>query len=242
MPITYPVAPFNAAQTVFGAKVIAVFTPRIGVGAIATTTGTTTVTGFTIVNGGTGYTTPPTVVLTGGGFTTASTGWTAVLTNGVVTGITGGTAGSGYVSAPTVSFVSNGTPFNIAGKVGDLVYKTGAIERMVPGADLVMRPDRQATKEAKEDFTIVDIEEIEALLTNLVSFSPAARTGTCVLWIIDQNDPTATSVRLKSNLFLCALSPKDGTTKFGGGDFSKYSIEITSLDPAGIVWTPNATS
>jgi hypothetical protein len=164
MPITIPTAPFSAAQTIFGAKVIAVITP------------------------------------------------------------TGGSA------------------FNVAAKVLDFAYKTTPVERSIPGTDYLIRPDRQTVKEAREEFTLTDIEEIDQFITNMGSFTGINKMGVCVLWIIDQNDPTGTSVRLKSNSFAMSIKVKDGTTKFGGGDFAKASYTILSLSPAGIVWTPNATS
>ncbi len=57
---------------------------------------------FTVTNGGTGYTSPPAVALTGGGGTGATAH--AVLTGGVVTSIVVDTAGEGYTSPPAVAF------------------------------------------------------------------------------------------------------------------------------------------
>lgn len=62
--------------------------------------------GVTITNGGTGYTSAPTVTLTGGGGTGATA--TATVSGGVVTAITITNAGSGYTSAPTVAFSGGG--------------------------------------------------------------------------------------------------------------------------------------
>ena len=66
-----------------------------------------TITGFTVTNGGTGYTSAPTVVFTGGGGTGAAATAT-VSSAGVVTGITLTAAGSGYTSAPTISYSGGG--------------------------------------------------------------------------------------------------------------------------------------
>lgn len=68
---------------------------------------TTTVGSVTVTDGGSGYTTPPTVVFSGGGGTGAA--GTAVLTNGVVTSVTITAPGSGYSTDPTVSFTSSGS-------------------------------------------------------------------------------------------------------------------------------------
>jgi len=55
-----------------------------------------------IITGGSGYTTAPTVSITGGGGSGATA--TATISGGVVTGISITSAGSGYTSIPTVSF------------------------------------------------------------------------------------------------------------------------------------------
>ena len=74
-----------------------------GSGATATVTLTaTTVASYVVTAGGSGYTSAPTVTLTGGGFSTAATA-TAVLTGDVVTSITVTTGGAGYTTPPTVT-------------------------------------------------------------------------------------------------------------------------------------------
>lgn len=69
-------------------------------------TGNGQVSGFTISNGGSGYSTAPTVALTGGGGTGATA--VAVLTAGVVTAIQIVNPGTGYTSAPSVGFSGGG--------------------------------------------------------------------------------------------------------------------------------------
>src|SRR5260370_42238959 len=59
------------------------------------------VTSITVVNGGSGYTSAPTVTITGGGGSGASA--TASVSGGAVTGITVNNAGLGYTSPPTVT-------------------------------------------------------------------------------------------------------------------------------------------
>jgi hypothetical protein len=137
---------------------------------------------------------------------------------------------------------SSGTAFNVAGKAGDFIYKQTTVERHVPGTDVVLRADRQCIKDAEEKFEVVDIEEIDDVLTNFGSFTANHKFGTAVIWIMDQDDPAGTSVRLKSRSFKCSVTVKSGTTKFGGGDFAKTTIVFFSTDPAGISFTPNATS
>jgi hypothetical protein len=60
------------------------------------------VTAVTLVYGGTGYLTAPTISFVGGGGTNASV--TAIVANGAVTGFTGLSGGSGYATAPSVVF------------------------------------------------------------------------------------------------------------------------------------------
>lgn len=82
-----------------------------GVGAAATAN---TISGFvigaTITNGGSGYTSPPEVTITGLGSGAAAT---ATLTGGVVTGITITSAGSGYTGGATISIAPPVIPFRV---------------------------------------------------------------------------------------------------------------------------------
>ena len=81
----------------------------IGSGATATATiSSGSVNTITIVSGGSGYVVAPTIVFSGGGFTTTASA-TAVITNGVVTGVTNLVGGSGYSTPPTLSINSVGS-------------------------------------------------------------------------------------------------------------------------------------
>ena len=80
-----------------------------------------TITGVTVTAGGSGYTSAPTVVFTGGSGTGAAA--TAVVSStGVVTGITLTSAGSGYLTAPVISF-SGGGGTGLAATVGFIAGK-----------------------------------------------------------------------------------------------------------------------
>jgi hypothetical protein len=82
-----------------------------GAGATATAN---TISGFvigaTITSGGSGYTSAPTVTISGNG--TGATA-TATLTNGVVTGITIVSAGSGYTTGATITIAPPVIPFRV---------------------------------------------------------------------------------------------------------------------------------
>jgi hypothetical protein len=81
-----------------------------GAGGTSLNISTTTngITGFVINSGGTGFTTPPTVALSGGGFTTAATIGSVEISGGAITKINLATSGSGYVTEPTVLISGGG--------------------------------------------------------------------------------------------------------------------------------------
>lgn len=84
---------------------------------------------ITVTNGGSGYTTPPSVVFSGGGGSGAIA--TAVVQEGVVTQIIVNSEGLGYISAPTVSLVSPaGTNITSASAVANMI-----LTKSVQGAD-----------------------------------------------------------------------------------------------------------
>jgi hypothetical protein len=66
-----------------------------------------TVESVTLTNGGTGYTSAPTVTFLGGGATTEATA-TATILDGVVNGITNITTGIGYVTTPIIKITGGG--------------------------------------------------------------------------------------------------------------------------------------
>ena len=83
-------------------------TPPAGSDATATATVSVAgvITGIAVTSGGTGYTSAPTVVISGGGGTGATA--TATVSAGVITGITVNSGGTGYTSVPTISFTGGG--------------------------------------------------------------------------------------------------------------------------------------
>ncbi|WP_199345044.1 MULTISPECIES: phage tail sheath C-terminal domain-containing protein [Nostoc] len=98
--------------------------PAAGATVIATISPVGKVDKITIDSAGTGYTSAPTVVLTGG----AGTGATAraTLSPGVVTGITITTGGTGYTSAPTVVLTGGGG----TGATATATVSGGAVDKI----------------------------------------------------------------------------------------------------------------
>jgi len=111
------------AQFLFGMKAPWSTSNTGALGGTATITSgvVTGPTSITTANGGTGYTTAPTVVFSGGSPTTIATATATINGSGVVTGITITNGGAGYTVAPSYSFVGeNGiSPDNDNGFEGD---------------------------------------------------------------------------------------------------------------------------
>jgi hypothetical protein len=98
--IVADVLTMSANQAALDAAGIGNYTSS-GTGATAQATITSgSVTGVTIDQGGNGYTSPPTVIFSGGGGSGAT--GTATVSGGAVTGVSIGSAGSGYLTAPVV--------------------------------------------------------------------------------------------------------------------------------------------
>ncbi len=83
---------------------------------------------ITISNGGTGYTSAPTVALTGDG--TGATATAFIDGSGVVTSIDITNPGSGYTSAPTVAFTGDGSGAVAASALGTQVARAAQFQEM----------------------------------------------------------------------------------------------------------------
>ena len=97
---------YEGVQAFLGAESITGYHPRILIAPGFTDERVTGgVTSLTVTTGGTGYTSTPTVEITGGG---AGATATATVVGGVVTKLTITDAGSGYTTAPTVTISGGG--------------------------------------------------------------------------------------------------------------------------------------
>jgi CO/xanthine dehydrogenase Mo-binding subunit len=90
-----------------------------------------TITGINVTAAGSGYTSAPTVTLTGGGGTGAAA--TATVTNGAITAFTLTSAGSGYTSAPVLTLSGGGG----TGGNGSVQFKFGKYHIDVTAAQAV---------------------------------------------------------------------------------------------------------
>lgn len=83
-------------------------------------TATNGITGIIINNGGSGYTSQPTISFTGGGYTQTATVSSVDLTGGVITKINIANSGSGYVTLPLISITGGGgTGASLTAVIGD---------------------------------------------------------------------------------------------------------------------------
>ncbi len=92
------------------------------------------VSSITVTNGGTGYTTPPAVTITGGGGTGATATATVDPATGAVTAITIDTVGSGYTAVPTVTIAPPPSATDTQATATAAIYTTLTEVGMVPAA------------------------------------------------------------------------------------------------------------
>lgn len=109
---------YEGVHALLGAESVVGYSPRIlCVPGFTHTRVQNGVTAITIGNGGSGYTSAPTITLTGGGGTGATA--EATVSGGVITKITVTNAGQGYTTAPTVNIAGgNGTGGAATASVG----------------------------------------------------------------------------------------------------------------------------
>lgn len=107
--VSYTMTNHGSGYLVGGSYNVSIGGPGTGAAGsiVLDTTPSTSVFAFVdLTNGGTGYTSSPTVIISGGGGTGAMA--TATLTGNQVTAINITANGSGYTSAPTISFTGGG--------------------------------------------------------------------------------------------------------------------------------------
>ncbi|HEY4753910.1 MAG TPA: hypothetical protein VIH37_11535, partial [Candidatus Limnocylindrales bacterium] len=119
-----PVVPEQGYDAAFGTTSPADPYARIQTQDLKFTTGT--VTGITLSNGGSGYTSPPKVLISGGGGTGATAFATLAGTGVVAIQMTSG--GSGYTSQPTVSLTGGGG----SGAAAFASYQSSVVTGTVP--------------------------------------------------------------------------------------------------------------
>jgi hypothetical protein len=128
----------------------------------------------TVGNGGTGYTSAPTVSITGGGGSGATA--TATVVGGVVTGVTVTNGGSGFSSNPTVGFSGGGGSGATAATIMETVGASG-------------RMPRASRATMWRDFLVLADIEWSAANPTALSGSNVKKYGN-YLWVADPLDPS----------------------------------------------------
>jgi len=170
--------------------------------------------GINLISGGSGYTSAPSVVFSGGGFTTTAAA-TCTITNGSVTGITITDAGAGYTSTPTISF---GTQFqnNVSVSKGDQIYYNGYLFSVTAGGTTYATgyptPSSPQTGSGTATFAYAGVV-------------PSATATTCFVKTIIVNSGTSGYYNLPS----VTITPASGDTTGIGATAIVVDNAITTL-------------
>ena len=167
------------------------------------------ITSIDITNGGSGYTSAPTIGFTGGGGTGATA--TAITNIGEIVNIIITDAGSGYTSAPTVTFTGGGgtgatatVTINSSGEVDSITITYGGFEyEFVPtviitdtsggsGANAIA----VLTNGEVTDVTITDGGSGYDTSTTTVTFSTPIRTASFEAWVYVESITGSPELRL----------------------------------------------
>ena len=103
-----------------------------------------------------------------------------------------------------------------------------------PGADDLNRDVAEVATEAEDTFALVDIEEIDTILSALGGLN-GLKQGAAVLYVKDPRD-AAGKVRYTVTLSACSLRRNDGAMRIGG-DWSKTTLLLRSLTGDKLTWT-----
>lgn len=130
-----------------------------GTGGTATaTTASNAVTAITVTAGGSGYTSAPTITITGGGGTGATA--SATVSGGVITAITVTAGGSGYTSTPTITITPAGAVVSDGAKLYPISFNKNGNE-----AEYTYKQSRKGTSvkyEHQIEFFVDDLDQLIA--------------------------------------------------------------------------------
>lgn len=141
---------------------------------------------------------------------------------------------------------TGGTVVKISCKALDVESKLTTSILKQPGTDDLIRDVAEVAIEAEETLTIVDIEEIDAVLDALTGLNGLVQ-GTAKAYVKDPRDASAAVVRYSITgaagaAFACSLRRPDGAVKFGGTDFSKTSLILRNLSGAKLMFNKAAAA
>jgi hypothetical protein len=141
---------------------------------------------------------------------------------------------------------TGGSIVKISCKVLDVDSKLTTSILKQPGTDDLIRDVAEVAVEAEETITLVDIEEIDAVLSALTGLNGLV-LGVAKAYVKDPRDASAAVVRYSITgaagaTFACSLRRPDGAVKFGGNDYSKTSLLLRNLSGAKLVFNIGAAS
>ncbi len=117
-----------------------------------------------------------------------------------------------------------------------------------PGADDLIHDADEVEVGVEETITLVDIEEIDLVLTALGGLN-GLKKGVGKAYVRDPRDAKGAAGKVRylvsatgSADFACSLRRPDGAVRMGGADFSKTSLTVRNLSGAKLLWTANAAA
>lgn len=121
---------------------------------------------------------------------------------------------------------SGGAAVNLVGKLANYEQTIDTIKREVPGADMLLRPDRVVGIRHNEMFKF-ELEDVKSL-TGIFGGLSGIKQGTVELFITDPND-AAGKVAIKTNAFACTAT-LDGGINFQQSEFAKGIISFEARE------------
>lgn len=122
---------------------------------------------------------------------------------------------------------TGGAVVKLSGKLLDIDAKLATSVLKQPGADDLNHAVEEVAVEIDESITLVDIEEIDAMLALLGGFNGLVK-GSAVVYVRDPRD-AAGKVKYLIPAFYCSVKRPDGAIRLGGTDWSKTSLVFTNL-------------
>ena len=116
---------------------------------------------------------------------------------------------------------------------------TTQILKQPSGTDDINRDVDEVATGSEDTFALVDIEEIDTVLTTLGGLNGLVK-GAAVIYVKDPRD-AAGKVKYSVAIASCSLRRNDGAMRIGG-DWSKTTLLLRSLTGDKLTWTiaPNA--
>ncbi len=119
----------------------------------------------------------------------------------------------------------------------DIEQEEKALERA--DAQGIIREVRTVLTKQKQSwkFELIEPKRLIEIFSNALS---GRRVGVVTLWLPDPND-AAGKVSLKSEVDFAATLTRDGSIKFGGSDFTKAVLKITSNKAGPVTFSIDVT-